>query len=77
MLSALSLSRARMSRAFASAPSSSKVCANADEAVKGVTNGMTMLFGGFGLCGIPENSIAALVKSGVKVRTRRVRVTCA
>ncbi len=44
----------------------SKVCANADEAVQGVKDGMTLLFGGFGLCGIPENSIAALRKLGPK-----------
>jgi 3-oxoacid CoA-transferase subunit A len=44
----------------------SKVVANADEAVKGVKDGMTLLFGGFGLCGIPENSIAALRKLGPK-----------
>lgn len=46
--------------------SDAKVVANADEAVKGVTDGMTLLFGGFGLCGIPENSIAALRKLGAK-----------
>lgn len=45
---------------------SAKVVANADEAVKGVKDGMTLLFGGFGLCGIPENSIAALRKLGAK-----------
>ena len=43
-----------------------KVVSNAAEAIKGIENGMTLLVGGFGLCGIPENSIAALVKSGVK-----------
>ncbi|HNP47560.1 MAG TPA: CoA transferase subunit A [Bacteroidia bacterium] len=43
-----------------------KVVANAQEAIKGIENGMTLLVGGFGLCGIPENSIHALVKSGVK-----------
>jgi 3-oxoacid CoA-transferase subunit A len=42
-----------------------KVVASADEAIKGITSGMTLMVGGFGLCGIPENSIAALVKSGV------------
>jgi 3-oxoacid CoA-transferase subunit A len=44
----------------------SKVVANADEAIEGVKDGMTLLFGGFGLCGIPENSIAALKKLGAK-----------
>lgn len=43
-----------------------KVVANADEAVKDIQDGMTIMLGGFGLCGIPENSIAALVKKGVK-----------
>jgi len=43
-----------------------KVCANAMEAVRGVKDGMTFVFGGFGLCGIPENSIAALSEVGVK-----------
>ena len=31
------------------------------EALNGVENGMTIMLGGFGLCGIPENSIAELV----------------
>lgn len=39
---------------------------NAEEAIKGISDNMTLLVGGFGLCGIPENCIAALVKSGVK-----------
>lgn len=43
-----------------------KVFKNAEEALHGVKDGMTMLFGGFGLCGIPENSIMALKNSGVK-----------
>ncbi len=42
-----------------------KVVANADEAVRGVKNGMTLMLGGFGLCGIPENAITALLKAGV------------
>lgn len=44
----------------------SKIVKNADEAIKGISSGMTLMLGGFGLCGIPENCIAALVKSGVK-----------
>ena len=36
------------------------------EAVAGVTDNMTLMLGGFGLCGIPENAIAELVKLGVK-----------
>ena len=37
-----------------------------EEAIQGVTHGMTFMLGGFGLCGIPENSIAALSHSGIK-----------
>ncbi|WP_298418199.1 CoA transferase subunit A [uncultured Kordia sp.] len=36
------------------------------QAVEGVKDGMTLMLGGFGLCGIPENAIAELVKLGVK-----------
>jgi 3-oxoacid CoA-transferase A subunit len=43
-----------------------KVVANAEAALDGIRDGMTLMVGGFGLCGIPENSIAALVRSGVK-----------
>ena len=35
---------------------------NVQVALEGVENGMTIMLGGFGLCGIPENSIAELVK---------------
>ncbi len=43
-----------------------KVVASADEAVRDVFDGATLVVGGFGLCGIPENLIAALVRKGVK-----------
>ena len=43
-----------------------KVVATADEAVANVFDGATVMLGGFGLCGIPENLIAALVRKGVK-----------
>lgn len=43
-----------------------KVVKNVDEALEGITDNMILLVGGFGLCGIPENSIAGLVKKGVK-----------
>jgi 3-oxoacid CoA-transferase subunit A len=43
-----------------------KVFDNADAAVSDVHDGATLLLGGFGLCGLPENCIAALVKKGVK-----------
>jgi len=39
---------------------------NAKEAIEGIKDGMTLMLGGFGLCGIPENSINALVESDVK-----------
>lgn len=42
-----------------------KVVANAQEATKGIESGMTMMFGGFGLCGIPENAIQAIVESKI------------
>jgi 3-oxoacid CoA-transferase subunit A len=42
-----------------------KVVANAQEAIKGIEDNMTLMLGGFGLCGIPENAIAALVDLGV------------
>jgi len=43
-----------------------KVVKNATEAIQGIEDNMTLALGGFGLCGIPENCIAALVKKGVK-----------
>ncbi|MGW8121838.1 CoA transferase subunit A [Roseivirga echinicomitans] len=43
-----------------------KVVANADEAVKDIPNNAVLMLGGFGLCGIPENCISALLKTGVK-----------
>ncbi len=43
-----------------------KTVANVAEACKGVQDGMTFMLGGFGLSGIPENSIAELVRLGVK-----------
>lgn len=43
-----------------------KVVASADEAVADIFDGATIMLGGFGLCGIPENLIAALVRKGAK-----------
>jgi 3-oxoacid CoA-transferase subunit A len=43
-----------------------KVVNNAEEAITGIKDGATIMLGGFGLCGIPENCIDALVKSGIK-----------
>lgn len=45
---------------------SKKVYKNAEEALHGIKDNMTLLVGGFGLCGIPENCITALKNSGVK-----------
>ena len=43
-----------------------KVFANADEAIFDIQDGATIMLGGFGLCGIPENLIDALARKGVK-----------
>jgi 3-oxoacid CoA-transferase subunit A len=43
-----------------------KVVVNADEAIRDVVDGCSIMLGGFGLCGIPENLIRALVKKGSK-----------
>ena len=43
-----------------------KVVRNAQEAINRIESGMTLMLGGFGLCGIPENCIAALAASGIK-----------
>lgn len=43
-----------------------KVFASADEAIFDIQDGATLMFGGFGLCGIPENLIAAMVRKGPK-----------
>lgn len=42
-----------------------KVVNNADEAIADIPDNATLMLGGFGLCGIPENCIAALVRKGV------------
>ncbi len=47
-----------------------KVVNGADEAIRDIPDGATLMLGGFGLCGIPENCIAALVRKGVR------RLTC-
>jgi 3-oxoacid CoA-transferase subunit A len=43
-----------------------KVVASADEAIRDIRDGATIMIGGFGLCGIPENLILALVRKGTK-----------
>ncbi|HXB44573.1 MAG TPA: CoA transferase subunit A [Puia sp.] len=47
-----------------------KVFASADDAIKDLPNGSTIMLGGFGLCGIPENLIAALI------RMKATNLTC-
>lgn len=46
-----------------------KTVKNAQEALQGVQDGMTLMLGGFGLCGIPENAIRELLRLGVKELT--------
>ena len=46
-----------------------KTVANVEVALEGVEDGMTLMVGGFGLCGIPENAISELVRKGVKQLT--------
>ncbi len=46
-----------------------KQVANAVEAIQGIENGMTLMLGGFGLCGIPENCITALVDADIRELT--------
>ena len=46
-----------------------KIVSGADEAVSDIQDGMVIMLGGFGLCGIPENCITALVKKGVQQLT--------
>ena len=43
-----------------------KVVKNAKEAIQGITDNMTIMFGGFGLCGIPENCLKELAATGIK-----------
>ncbi|HXP48313.1 MAG TPA: CoA transferase subunit A [Bacteroidia bacterium] len=43
-----------------------KVYAGANEAIKDIYDGAVVMLGGFGLCGIPENCISALIKKGIK-----------
>ena len=43
-----------------------KIVSNAKEAINGIKDDMTVMLGGFGLCGIPENCISALVSANIK-----------
>ncbi|XP_076439925.1 succinyl-CoA:3-ketoacid coenzyme A transferase 1, mitochondrial-like [Babylonia areolata] len=62
-LSLLKVSNCRLST---SAGNVQKFYCNADDAVKDIPDGAKLLVGGFGLCGIPENLIAAMLKTEVK-----------
>eukprot|EP00386_Alphamonas_edax_P007797 GDKI01025883.1.p1 GENE.GDKI01025883.1~~GDKI01025883.1.p1 ORF type:complete len:512 (-),score=144.84 GDKI01025883.1:111-1646(-) len=53
-------------RGFAAVAAPSKVVSSAEEAVRDIADGATLLVGGFGLCGIPENLIAAVRAKGAK-----------
>ena len=46
-----------------------KVYKNAADAISDIRDGAAIMLGGFGLCGIPENCIAAIVTKGVKSLT--------
>src|SRR3954467_5275202 len=46
-----------------------KVCEDAGVAIKDIKDGNVLMLGGFGLCGLPENCIAALVRKGPKELT--------
>ncbi|UXX80090.1 CoA transferase subunit A [Reichenbachiella carrageenanivorans] len=46
-----------------------KIVADAQEAIEGIEDGMTLMLGGFGLCGIPENCISALHQKGTSQLT--------
>jgi len=46
-----------------------KVVKDAYEAIQGITNGNSVMFGGFGLCGIPENCLKALAESDIRELT--------
>jgi len=56
----------RIGQRYFAATSSNKIVSSPEEAVADIKDGSTLCIGGFGLCGIPENLIAALTKSGVK-----------
>lgn len=43
-----------------------KVVSDAREAIQGIRSGMSIMFGGFGLCGIPENCLSALAESDIR-----------
>lgn len=54
---------------FSTRPRNKKIFASAEEAVHDIPDGAKLLVGGFGLCGIPENLISAILKQGAKELT--------
>ncbi len=58
--------RLAIQRLFSVAPISGKIWPTAQAAVADIKDGSTLLVGGFGLCGIPENLIFALAQQGAK-----------
>lgn len=54
---------------FSTRPRNKKIFASAEEAVQDIPDGAKLLVGGFGLCGIPENLISAILKQGAKELT--------
>src|SRR6266536_882724 len=56
----------QLAQGYDRGPMIDKVVASADDAVGDVFDGATLIVGGFGLCGIPENLVAALDRQGAK-----------
>lgn len=54
---------------FSTQSKNKKIFASAEEAVQDIPDGAKLLVGGFGLCGIPENLISAILKHGAKELT--------
>lgn len=59
----------RFSTALTPNNNTNKICSNVEEALRDIQDGSTLLVGGFGLCGIPENLIKGLLKHHVKQLT--------
>ena len=67
--SGLFVRKAQCTRAYLSTsriPGPPQIFTDPLEAVKDIPNGAKLLVGGFGVCGVPENLIAALIKSGIR-----------
>jgi len=66
MILGFDICTSKFPRLFISLLPMNKLVKDAKEGIAGVKDGMTLMLGGFGLCGIPENCISALVDTGVK-----------